>query len=54
MGDISFDASAQTGYSSSAQITYKFDNATHVNFVCGTDTVPSNAHRVIVQSHVNP
>jgi hypothetical protein len=54
MGDISFDASAQTGYSSSAQITCKFDNATHVNFACGTDTVPSNGHRVVVQSHVNP
>jgi hypothetical protein len=31
-----------------------FDNAVHVNCLCGTDTVPSRAHRVVVQSHVNP
>lgn len=54
MGDISFDATAQTGYDTSAEITYDFANATHVNYVCGTDTVPSNAKRVVGQSHLNP
>jgi hypothetical protein len=54
MADIGFDATAQTGYDTSAQITYGFANATHVNFVCGTDTVPANAKRVVVQSHLNP
>ncbi len=54
MGDISFEATAETGYDTSAQITYGFANATHVNWVCGTETVPSNAKRTVVQSHVNP
>lgn len=54
MVDIGFDASAQTGYDTEAQITYGFANATHVNFVCGTNTVPSNAKRTVVQSHRNP
>ena len=54
MGDISFEATAETGYDTSAQITYGFANATHVNWVCGTETVPSNAKRTVVQSHINP
>ena len=54
MGDISFEATSQTGYDTNAQITYGFANATHVNYVCGTNTVPSNAWRVVVQSHENP
>jgi hypothetical protein len=54
MGDIGFGASAQTGYDTEAVITYDFSNATHVNYVCGTDTVPSNAKRAVVQSHLNP
>ncbi len=54
MPDISFEDSAHTGYDTSAQITYDFGHAMHVNYVCGTDTVPSNAKRTVVQSHLNP
>ena len=54
MGDVSFEATSQTGYDTNAQITYGFANATHVNYVCGTNTVPSNAWRVVVQSNENP
>ena len=51
MGDTSFQATSQTGYDSNAQIKYDYSNATHVNYVSGTNTIPSNAWRAVVQSH---
>ncbi len=51
MTDASFQATAQTGYDTNAQLTYNFSNATATNYVCGTNAVPSNARRTVVQSH---
>ncbi|HEX2322301.1 MAG TPA: hypothetical protein VHJ18_25245 [Streptosporangiaceae bacterium] len=44
----------RTGYDKSAKTTYGFADATHVNYVCGSDTVPAKAKKVVVQSHLNP
>jgi hypothetical protein len=51
MGDISFNATAQTGYDTEARIKYMFGNATDTNYVCGTNNLPHLAKRVVVQSH---
>jgi hypothetical protein len=48
---ISFQATSQTGYGTNAKLKYDFANATHTNYVCGTNAVPDKAWRTVVQSH---
>ncbi|MGO9295508.1 MAG: hypothetical protein ACLP52_16815 [Streptosporangiaceae bacterium] len=49
MPDVGFDASAQTGYSSGAQLTYSFVHATQTLQVCGTNAGPFQAWRTVVE-----
>jgi hypothetical protein len=51
MPDVSFQATAETGYDSNASLEYDFSAATQRNYVCGTNTYAFQAWRTVVQSH---
>jgi len=46
---VGFSASAQTGYDSNADLTYNFKKATGTDHICGTNTFPFQAWRVVAQ-----